>query len=179
MTAVREERPEDAAAIRVVNERAFGGTMEADLVDTLRAACPERLSLVAADGEDIIGHILFTPATITTAGRTVTGMGLAPMAVLPERQRQGIGSRLAQRGLGMLKERNCPFVIVLGHAEYYPRFGFAPASRHGIACQWPGVPDDVFMILILDAQAMAGVTGIARYRPEFDEAMKGPDDEKE
>lgn len=98
-------------------------------------------------------------------------MGLAPMAVLPERQRQGIGSTLVRAGIDVLWERNCPFIIVLGHSGYYPRFGFVPASRHGLLCQWDGIPDEAFMVLILDDDAMAAASGAARYRREFDQAM--------
>ena len=98
-------------------------------------------------------------------------MGLAPLAVAPERQRQGIGSLLVRAGIGALRARNCPLVIVLGHPEYYPRFGFVPASRHGLSCQWEGVPDEAFMVLILDEAASASVSGTIRYRDEFDQAM--------
>src|SRR5204863_5720749 len=140
----------------------------ADLVEKLRQACGDALSLVAEDGA-IVGHILFTPVGVEDRGRHVLGMGLAPMAVLPNRQRQGIGSRLVRRGLDILRERGCPFVVVVGHPEYYPRFGFEPASGHGLASQWEGVPDAAFMVLILDARAMAGVSGVARYRDEFSE----------
>jgi putative acetyltransferase len=96
-------------------------------------------------------------------------MGLAPMAVLPDRQRQGIGSQLVRRGVDLLRERRCPFVVVVGHPEYYPRFGFEPASAHALVSQWDGMPDAAFMVLILDDHAMAGVRGVARYRGEFDE----------
>ena len=71
----------------------------------------------------------------------------------------------------MLKESPCPFVIVLGHPEYYPRFGFVPASGHGLQCQWDNVPDEAFMVLVFDESAMKGVSGVARYRSEFDAAM--------
>jgi putative acetyltransferase len=93
------------------------------------------------------------------------------MAVLPERQRQGIGTRLVERGLSVLRDLGCPFVVVIGHSEYYPRFGFERASARGLASQWDGIPDDAFMVLALDAGALAGVTGVARYRPEFDEVV--------
>jgi putative acetyltransferase len=92
------------------------------------------------------------------------------MAVLPEFQRQGIGSLLVQKGIGILKGRNCPFIIVLGHPEYYPRFGFEHASLYGIRCQWD-VPDDAFMILILYRSAMTHMSGTARYRDKFNEAV--------
>jgi putative acetyltransferase len=93
------------------------------------------------------------------------------MAVLLEFQRQGIGSLLIRTGISMLRDRNCPFIIVLGHPDYYPRFGFERASLHGIRCQWE-VPDVAFMILILDQGTMSGVSGVGRYRWEFDEAME-------
>jgi putative acetyltransferase len=165
---IRPEKPEDAPRVRHVNELAFGQPAEADLVERLRRACADSLSLVAED-DAVVGHILFTPVAVEGAGRRVVGMGLAPMAVLPERQRQGIGSQLVRRGLDILRERGCPFVVVVGHPEYYPRFGFEPASRHGLACQWEGVPDAAFMVLVLDGLAMAGVSGVARYREEFNE----------
>ncbi|MHB9029011.1 MAG: GNAT family N-acetyltransferase [Candidatus Latescibacterota bacterium] len=172
MLTIREEHPEDIPAIRLVNERAFGQPMEADLVDALRAGCDEFLSLVAVLDDRVVGHILFTPATIESNNGIVRGMGLAPAAVLPEFQKQGIGSHLIQEGLRMLRARSCPFVIVLGHPEYYPRFGFEPASKFGLRSQWEGVPDEAFMALILDEAVMEGVTGVARYRDEFDAAME-------
>ncbi len=159
---IREEQTCDAEAIRRVNTEAFGQLQEAQLVDALRNNCSDLLSLVAADGEDIVGHILFSPALLGD----VEGMGLAPMAVVPARQRDGIGSELVRAGLAKLEERGCPFVIVLGHADYYPRFGFERASARGVRCEWD-VPDEVFMLLVLDETMMSGVSGLARYRPEL------------
>ena len=159
---IREEQTGDADAIRRVNTEAFGQLQEAQLVDALRNNCSDLLSLVAADGEDIVGHILFSPALLGD----VEGMGLAPMAVIPARQRDGIGSELVRAGLAKLEERGCPFVIVLGHADYYPRFGFERASARGVRCEWD-VLDEVFMLLTLDESAMEGIRGLARYRPEF------------
>jgi putative acetyltransferase len=95
---------------------------------------------VAVDGGRIVGHILFSPITVETNHQGIKGMGLAPMAVLPERQRQGIGSALVREGLSLLSAQQCPFVIVVGHPEYYPRFGFVPASQYGLICPWEGVP---------------------------------------
>jgi putative acetyltransferase len=168
MITIRPERPEDASQVRQVNELAFGQPTEANLVERLRQACTDSLSLVAEE-DAVVGHILFTPVVVEGAGRRVLGMGLAPMAVLPDRQRQGIGSQLVRRGLDILRERGCPFVVVVGHPEYYPRFGFEPASLHGLACQWEGVPDAASMVLFLDANALEGVSGVARYRDEFNE----------
>jgi putative acetyltransferase len=168
MLTIRPERPEDASQVRHINELAFGQPTEANLVERLRQACTDSLSLVAEE-DAVVGHILFTPVVVESAGRRVLGMGLAPMAVLPDRQRQGIGSQLVRRGLDILRERGCPFVVVVGHPEYYPRFGFEPASMHGLASQWEGVPDAAFMVLVLDVHAMAGVSGVARYRDEFNE----------
>lgn len=170
MAMIRIERVADMPQVRIVNELAFGRPEEADLVDRLRAACPDALSLVAEEDAVVVGHVLFTPAIIESAGRRVVGMGLAPLAVRPDHQRQGVGSALARRGLAMLREQGCPFVIVLGHSAYYPRFGFERASLHGLACQWE-VPDEAFMVLIWDAPALAGLSGVAEYRAEFDAAM--------
>jgi putative acetyltransferase len=165
---IRHEQAEDASRIREVNELAFGQPAEADLVDRLRQACTDSLSLVAED-DAVVGHILFTPVVVESAGRRVLGTGLAPMAVLPDRQRQGVGSQLVRRGLDILRERGCPFVVVVGHPAYFPRFGFEHASAHGLASQWEGVPDAAFMVLVLDLHAMAGVSGVAKYRAEFND----------
>jgi len=170
MITIRLEQPDDVTVVHLINEKAFGQPAEADLVDTLRAVCANALSLVALSGDQVVGHLFFTPVKIRSAKGETQGMGLAPMAVMPELQRQGIGSQLVEAGLKVLRQQACPFVIVLGHPEYYPRFGFVPASRHGLACQWERVPDEAFMVLILDEALMAGVSGVARYREEFDEA---------
>lgn len=171
MISIREETPGDVSVIRRINEQAFGCSEEADVVDTLRESCDGLLSLVAEWGGQIVGHILFSPVTITAERGIVHGMGLAPMAVFPRYQRRGIGSALVRHGLALLLERGCPFVIVLGHPEYYPRFGFERASQYGITSQWDDVPDDAFMIRVFDESVMAGVSGVARYRDEFDAAM--------
>ena len=169
MTTIRLERPDDAAAIRQVIELAFAQPDEADLVEKLRRACADAVSLVAVD-DGIVGHILFTPVVVESGGQRVVGMGLAPMAVHPDWQRRGIGSQLVRSGMDIMRERGCPFVVVVGHPEYYPRFGFERASAHGLASQWEGVPDEAFMALVLDEKAMAGVSGVARYRREFSES---------
>jgi len=116
MIALREEQAKDIRAIRDVNEIAFGGPAEADVVDKLRQTCSELLSIVAVDGNEIVGHILFSPVTVESNDGVIRGMGLAPMVVLPKHQRKGVGTALIERGLALLRERAYPFVIVLGHA---------------------------------------------------------------
>jgi putative acetyltransferase len=164
---VRPEAAEDEAAIREVNEAAFGGPEEAGLVDRLRSAGGGYTSFVAVDEGVVVGHILFTP--ITLAGATPGGMGLAPMAVLPARHGQNIGSQMVEYGIARLREAGCPFVVVLGHPEYYPRFGFDKASRWSIKSQWDGIPEGAFMLLPLDVDALPPGGGVVRYRPEFSE----------
>lgn len=169
MVLIREEKSGDVDRIRKVNERGFGQPAEANIVDKLRLSSGGLLSLVAVQENQIVGRILFSPATIEKDGKTLVGMGLTPMAVLPEFQRQGIGSLLVQKGISMLKGHNCPFIIVLGHPEYYP-LGFEHASLHGIRCQWD-VPNDAFMIFILNRSVMTHMSGTARYRDEYNEAV--------
>jgi putative acetyltransferase len=171
MISIRKEQIGDEEQIRIVNTRAFGQPAEAEVVDALRKDCLESVSLVALDGEKMVGHILFTPAVIEAEEKEIVGMGLAPLAVLPEFQRQGIGSKLIRAGLDEMQRTHQPFVIVLGHPEYYPRFGFVRASQYGIVSQYPNVPDDAFMILVYDESALAGITGVGNYHAEFDAAM--------
>lgn len=159
---IREETAADVEAIREVNRRAFGQDQEGNIVDALRSNGAALLSLVAIVDGEVVGHILYSPATV---GET-TGAALGPMSVLPEFQRQGIGSRLVEAGNERLRDAGHPFVIVVGHAEYYPRFGFTPASKHGIRCEWD-LPDEVFMLAVLDPVKMQGVSGLAKYRHEF------------
>jgi len=160
---IREERPGDVAAIHDLNQRAFGQDQESNIVDALRSNGAALLSLVATLNDRVVGHILYSPLSV---GGEATGAALGPMAVLPEHQCQGIGSKLVEVGNRKLKDAGCPFIIVVGHANYYPRFGFRPTSAHGIRCEWE-VPDDVFMLLVLDQAKMQGVCGLAKYRHEF------------
>jgi putative acetyltransferase len=159
---IREERPDDVAAIREVNKLAFGQDQEDNIVDALRSNGGALLSLVATLDNLVAGHIMYSPATVGD----VNGAALGPVAVLPEHQRSGIGSKLIETGNQKIKEAGWPFIIVLGHADYYPRFGFKPASSFGIRCEWE-VPADAFMLLVLDQDRMQGVSGLAQYRPEF------------
>jgi putative acetyltransferase len=120
------------------------------------------LSLVATLDGRVVGHILYSPLVVGD----VTGAALGPMAVLPEHQRQGFGSRLVEAGNQRLTRDGFPFIGVVGHPAFYPRFGFKPASTYRITCEWD-VPDDTFMALVLDEATMPGVVEVARYRAEF------------
>jgi putative acetyltransferase len=169
MAEVREEEPRDQEGVRKVNLAAFSNGPEAAVVDRLRAACDDYLGFVAVEDGAVVGHILFTPATLD--GCDAVGMGLAPMAVLPERQRMGVGSQLVRHGLEHVRRSGRPFVIVLGHPDYYPQFGFELASKYRLVSQWEGVPDEAFMVIVFDKGALPEEGGTARYRDEFDEAM--------
>lgn len=165
---IREEGPADARAIHAVNAAAFPTDAEARLVDALREHGGLLLSLVAEAGGELVGHIAFSPVTVTrTDGSTAAGVGLAPMAVLPRLQRAGIGGRLVAEGLRRLRDAGHRFCVVLGHPDYYPRFGFVPAATVGLRWDRP-VPDDVFMAQELTAGGLDGVAGVVRYRPELD-----------
>jgi putative acetyltransferase len=165
---IRPETPADIPAIRVVNERAFGGPAEAHLVDSLRAANKAAVSLVAVQGDQVVGHILFSPITVANAPTTFRGVGLAPMSVLPEFQRTGIGSRLVRDGLAACQRAGYDIVVVLGHVHYYPRFGFSTAKDHGLENEYQA--EDAFMALELKKGMLETVSGLVRFAPEFQEA---------
>jgi putative acetyltransferase len=162
---IRSERITDVAAVRALNRAAFATTTEADLVDALREQAEPVISLVAEDTGSIVGHILFSPVTLSGHAELKI-MGLAPMAVLPAVQRRGIGSALVRVGLERCEQLGVGAVIVLGHAEYYPRFGFMPASRFHIASEYD-VPDGVFMALELESDVLREKSGTIRYHAAF------------
>jgi putative acetyltransferase len=162
---IRPELPGDIRSIRAVNLTAFETSTEADLVDVLRDQADPCVSLVAEEDGIILGHILFSPATLS-AYPELKLMGLAPMAVVPGRQRQGIGSALVHEGLTACRRLGFGAVVVLGHAEYYPRFGFTPASRFGLSCEYD-VADDVFMAVELEQGILCGKSGTVSYHPAF------------
>ncbi|MDQ3753637.1 MAG: N-acetyltransferase [Acidobacteriota bacterium] len=167
MIIIRSETPEDYAAVYRVNTLAFGSESEAALVDKLRAVYPH-ISLVAVRDNQVVGHIFFSPVSVESEDTNFTALGLAPMAVLPEYQNQGIGSQLVRHGLKECESQGHDVVFVLGHPSYYPRFGFSPAKAKGIGCEYL-VPDEVFMVAELKPEALGGRTGLVRYRPEFAE----------
>ena len=143
MIEVRSEREHDRTAIRRVHELGFGQSDEADLVDALResdAYLPE-LSVVAGAEGRVVGHVLLSRARLDS-GAVV--LALAPIAVVPERQREGIGGALVEEALARASRTDFPLVVVLGHPEYYPRFGFEPAAEHGITAPFP-VPAEAWM----------------------------------
>jgi putative acetyltransferase len=166
MTLIRPEGPDDIPAIWRLNEAAFGRAAEADLVDALRRRGAVTLSLVAEENGQLVGHVLFSPVTIEAEQETHTAVALGPLAVLPAFQGRGIGSQLVIAGLEACRYAGHGVVIVLGHPHYYPRFGFEPASRHGI--RWDrDVADDVFMVAELLPEELQDVRGVVRYQPEF------------
>jgi len=170
--AVRDEQPADLGAIRAVNDAAFDQPLEGRFVDALRAHGAVRLSLVAEVEGRIVGHILFSPVTSAAGDGLGLGLGLGPMAVTPDHQRRGIGAALIEAALARLRAAGFPFVVVLGHHEYYTRFGFVPASRYGLRCEWD-VPDEAFMVHVIDPAGAAAAAGMIRYRPEFLMEMPG------
>lgn len=167
MIEIRKEQPEDFAAVYRINSLAFEGEGEAKLVEKLRRVEPH-ISLVAIADNQVVGHILFSPMTLEPEGESLKIFGLAPMAVLPEFQNQGIGSQLVEAGLEECKRLNCDVVFVLGHAKYYPRFGFVTAKSKGFTSEYD-VSDEHFMVNELTKGALDGRGGLAKYRPEFAE----------
>jgi putative acetyltransferase len=165
MILIREESSEDREAIFRLNEAAFPSPAEAQLVDELRAQADPVLSLVACAGELVVGHILFSPVTLPTHPE-VQLLGLAPMAVIPDRQNTGIGRRLVRAGLERCRRLNAVAIVVLGHPNFYPRFGFVPASRFAIDSDYD-VPDEAFMAHELVPGALQDVSGRVCYHPAF------------
>lgn len=165
---IRSETEADIPAIRQINREAFGQPQEADLVDRIRARGAGTLSMVADVDGSVVGHIFFSPMTIVGVNHETPAVGLGPMAVLPEHQRRGFGSALVRQSLEVLRGLGHKIVLVLGHLDYYPRFGFTPAIEHGI--RWEHEVDPAyFMVLALKPGALDGVQGVAQYLPEFNE----------
>lgn len=162
---IRLESAADRAPIRALNRAAFETWAEADLVDALRRDAHPFVSMVALDDDALVGQITFSPATLDS-DPALRIAGLGPMAVLPARQREGIGGALVEAGLAQCRAAGFVAAVVLGHAGYYPRFGFTPASRFDLECDYD-VPDEVFMALELEAGTLADRRGRIHYHPAF------------
>lgn len=162
---IRPETVADHGAIRQVNQLAFGQNAEARLVDELRAGGHVRASLVAAVDARLVGHILFSDLPIITETGMVPALALAPLAVLPAYQNQGIGSALVDRGLEVCRDQGHRIVVVLGHPQYYPRFGFSARLAESLASPFDG--GESFMAAELVAGALDGVRGRVEYAPPF------------
>ena len=163
---IRLESPTDIDDIYRVNRHAFARENEARLVNALRSAGVPLISLIAADGEKIVGHILFSPVAVRGPRGQWSAVALGPMAVLPEKQNQGIGSILVETGLDACYAAGHDIVFVLGHPAYYPRFGFVPSEPLGLRCEFD-VPPDVFMVRLAPGTNLHGRSGVVHYHPAF------------
>ena len=164
-TQIRPENGDDKAAVFVVNTAAFPTDAEARLVDALRESAMPYVSLVVVQGDELLGHIMFTPVTLAPVD-DLNIMGLAPMAVLPERQNGGIGTALVEAGLHRCRALGVGAVAVLGHPDYYPRFGFTPSANWRIKSEYD-VPEEAFMIMELSPGHLERRHGTISYHPAF------------
>jgi putative acetyltransferase len=162
---IRNEEPGDYAAIAEVHISALGRD-EARLVELLRKRS-DVIGLVAVSGDQVVGNVMFSPMRVEHAPDGFRGIGLAPMSVAPEFQNQGVGSMLIRAGLEACRRANYEAVFVLGHINYYPRFGFSRAKNYGLANEYNA--DDAFMVLELRPGVLATISGLAKYAPEFGE----------
>ena len=163
---IREEQPSDIEKIWKVNVEAFETIAEANLVNSLRDSGCTFITLVAVTETKVVGHILFTPVELSGNKNNLKIMGLAPMAVLSQYQNKGIGSELVQAGLERCKSLGYDAVVVLGHPDYYPKFGFVPSVKYGIKSEYD-VSDEVFMILELTPGSLNHHEGIIKYHEAF------------
>jgi len=164
---IRKEEKKDYKKIYIVNRLAFGQENESKLIEKIRKGgnfIPD-LSLVAKVDSKIVGHILFSKIKIVGNSIFET-LALAPMAVIPAFQKQGIGSKLIKKGMAKAKELGFDSIIVMGHKDYYPKFGFKRASTWNIKCPFK-VPDEAFMAIELTKKALEGKAGIVNYPHEF------------
>jgi putative acetyltransferase len=172
MIKYRPEETKDHAAIFEINQLAFPEDNEARLVDMLRdsESYVNGLSMVAEKDGEIVGHILFTKLTIESSNRDNIALSLAPLAVKPNFQRQGIGAGLIKEGIKACKSLGYGAIVVVGHPEYYPKFGFSPAREKGLGTPFP-VPDDAFMVYELVPGYLDNIQGIVKLAPEFDKFL--------
>lgn len=166
LVQIQLEKPNNIPAIHDLLLQSFPTDSEAFLVDRLRKNASPYLSLVAEQDHQLIGHLFFSPAHLPKHP-SIKVMGLAPLAVEDEFQDLGIGTALVKAGLAMCRDQGIQAVVVLGHASYYPRFGFAPAVNFGMFCKYP-VPSETFMVIELVKNALPKNPGMIHYHPEFD-----------
>ena len=159
---IRNEESKDTEQVRAILTATFPTEAESKLVDALRTNSKAIVSLVAVRDDQVLGHILFSPVSTTPPGEA-KGIGLAPVAVCPDNQSQGIGSQLIREGLRLCKELGYDYCVVLGSPEYYQPFGFLKASNFGIKSEY-GV-DDEFMLIRFSTPELA--YGLVKYAPEF------------
>ena len=165
---IRAERETDRDPVYDVNVSAFARPSEAKLVDALREQAEPVVSLVAEDSGQAVGHIIFSPVSLS-GYPDLKVMALGPVAEATEKQRKGIGSELVPAGLDQCRELGVAAVVVLGHPEYYPRFGFSPSSRFGMDSEYE-VPEEVFMAMELQPDALSGKSGRIKYHAAFSNA---------
>src|SRR5579871_5001960 len=161
---IREEEPADHRAVAALHTAAFGRDYEATLVARLRREGVVEASLVAVEGAEILGHILFTTLGIEMGGRKVRAAALAPLSVAPAHQRMGVGSALVRAGIAALKQRGLEAIVVLGHPAYYPRFGFSAPLASRLAAPFRG---EAFMALELRPGTLDGEAGSVTYAQSF------------
>lgn len=165
---LHDESGRDAAAIRRLLVEAFAGPLEADLVERLRDRDRLLVALVAERYGQVVGHIVFSPVTgETDSGDTVIGAGLAPVAVSPAHQRQGIGRALVEEGLRRCRDQGLPFAVVVGEPEYYARFGFESGPARGLSDEFGA--GEAFQVLALRPGGLESLRGRIRYGAEFSE----------
>ena len=166
MTDIRLETPADHLGIAAVNDAAFGGTDESHLIERLRADGLVTASLVADEYGEIVGHILFSDLEVVDSdhNRTIRACALAPMAVAPTHQKMGIGSELIRQGIDICKQLGIELIVVLGHENYYPRFGFGPEKAECLESPFSG---PFFMVLELKSGILDDFTGKVIYPPAF------------
>ena len=162
---VRAESPSDVSAIRSVHDQAFGGPYESRLVEMLRRAGRMVLSLVAVAGDDVVGHVVFSPVTVEPPSPDLRWVALGPIGVLPAHQGLGIGSRLVREGLDQCRTMACDGVVLMGAPEYYSRFGFAQGSEWGMTSEFGDGP--AFQVTELRQGALDEFEGAVLFSPEF------------
>jgi len=164
--SIRAEKKTDINHIWQINAEAFETKEEADLVNTLRDSGVPSISLVYEQNNELLGHILFTKVELVGDTSGLKLAGLAPMAVSPKFQNSGIGSSLIKAGIQQCINDGYDAIIVLGHPDYYPKFGFVPSVKYGIKTEYD-VPENVFMVLEIKENVLKGKQGTIKYHEAF------------